>query len=86
MIELITPELNKRMVTMVDLGAVPNVIKVGALREGIKLGKEDLLFFIGFTSHLTKALGKCFIEIDGDHAKFLLVGDNFPMKFDTVLE
>lgn len=70
---------------MIDTGAEPNVIKIGALNERAVINRAKILKIAGVTANTVTTVGSVIINIWGNPIEFLVVPDAFPTRTDGII-
>ncbi|XP_076397886.1 uncharacterized protein LOC143266138 [Megachile rotundata] len=84
-IRVSAPELKSVSVMMVDTGAEPNLIKLGALKPHTQINAKEETKFSGVTSHTITTLGTTNVTLFGERFEFYVVPDSFPIPTRGIL-
>ena len=70
---------------LIDTGSELNLIKIGLLKESVKIYTDKIYRLTGITEGIVETLGVSIITLENTQCEINIVPDNFPIEWDGIL-
>ena len=78
------PQLKKHLIMMIDTGAVPNIIKIDAVKQ-LEINQTKHIQLSGISKEMVSTLGEVNLSILDYDTTFQAVPDDFPLESDGLI-